>query len=234
MTKCILIIGAERGLGLGLAEQFFERGWDVTGAARPGTDTADLKAVGANDPARLSLAEIDVTVAQQIEPLIEQLGAKRFDVIFFNAGIWGAEHQSVVEATDEEFAQVMLTNTFGPIRLAHRLLDRLKRPGTLCFMTSHRASIDINLEGGIELYRASKVAQNMLARGIWATHRDDALTVLSIHPGWVKTEMGTLGGTVKAEIELEPSVRGVADVVEQNMGSGDNRYLDWEGKKLNW
>lgn len=32
--------------------------------------------------------------------------------------------------------------------------------------------------------------------------------------------MGTLKGTVNAEIELEPSVRGIADVVEKHMSSG--------------
>ena len=46
--------------------------------------------------------------------------------------------------------------------------------------------------------------------------------------------MGTLGGTVKAEISLEPSVRGVADVVEKHMGSGENLYLDYQNNRLEW
>ena len=149
--------------------------------------------------------------------------------------IYGLLHQSVTEASDAEFAEIMLTNTFGPMRLAHRLLARLAVPGgTLAFMSSHRGSTAINFEGGLELYRASKAALNMLARGLWATNRDRNLTVLSIHPGWVRTAMGTLDGTIEPEMELEPSVRGVADVVERHRGSGENRYLDWEGKPLDW
>jgi hypothetical protein len=105
--------------------------------------------------------------------------------------------------------------------------------GTYCFMSSHRGSIAINVEGGLELYRASKVALNMLARGLWAPNRERGLTVLSIHPGWVNTKMGTLDGAVAAEMELAPSVRGVADVVERHMGSGENRYLDW-GPSQHW
>lgn len=131
----------------------------------------------------------------------------------------------------------MLTNTFGPMRLAHRLLDHLTPDGTYAFMSSHRGSTAINLEGGLELYRASKAALNMLARGLWATNRDRGdrgLTVLSIHPGWVRTAMGTLDGTVEPEMELAPSVRGVADVVERHMGSGDNLYRNWEDKPLDW
>ena len=237
VTPSILIVAAERGLGLGLAREFFSRGWNVTGTARPGADTRDLEAVGANEPSRLRLAAIDVTDANGVKPFLASLGDRRFDVIYFNAGVYGPLHQSVTEATDGEFAEIMLTNTFGPIRLAHRLLDWLTETGTYAFMSSHRGSIAINLEGGLELYRASKVALNMLARGLWATNRDRGpagLTVLSIHPGWVRTAMGTLDGTVEPEMELEPSVRGVTDVVERHRGSGENLYLDWQDEPLGW
>lgn len=235
MPKSILIVAAERGLGLGLAGQFFARGWDVVGTARAGADTSDLRALGEPDPSRLTIGTIDVTDAEQIEPFEAFLGDRRFDVVYMNAGIYGPLHQSVLEATPAECAEIMLTNTFGPIRLARRLLPRLVEPGgTLAFMSSHRGSIAINVEGGLELYRASKVALNMLARGIYADNRDRGLTVLSIHPGWVNTAMGTLDGTVAAEIELEPSVRGIGDVVERHMGSGENLYLDYEDKPLAW
>jgi NAD(P)-dependent dehydrogenase (short-subunit alcohol dehydrogenase family) len=176
-----------------------------------------------------------VTAADEINPFLESLGERRFDVIYLNAGIYGPLHQSAVEATTAEVTEIMMTNTFGPIRLAHHLLDHLVSPGgTLAFMSSHRGSIAINVEGGLELYRASKVALNMLARGIWATNRERNLTVLSIHPGWVRTAMGTLNGTVEPEIELEPSVRGVADVVERHMGSGENLYRDYQDLPLEW
>ena len=101
-------------------------------------------------------------------------------------------------------------------------------------MSSRRGSVALNREGGLELYRASKVALNMLARGFHAQNRARGLTVLSIHPGWVATRMGTLDGTVRAEMELGPSVRGVADVVERHRGSGENLYRDWEDKPLPW
>ncbi|TBN14891.1 SDR family NAD(P)-dependent oxidoreductase [Agrobacterium cavarae] len=235
MTKSILIVAAERGLGLGLAHQFFRRGWNVMGTSQPDANVDELNSVGTTNPDRLAVAPIDVTDPAQIKPFLNSLGDSRFDVVFMNAGIWGAEHQSVLEATDQEFAEIMLTNTFGPVRLARHLLNYLVMPGgTLAFMSSHRGSIAINLEGGLELYRASKVASNMLARGIYAEHKERGLTVLSIHPGWVSTAMGTLGGSVKADIGIEPSVRGVADVVEKHMATGENLYLDYQDKRLDW
>ena len=231
----ILIVAAERGLGLGLAEQFFARGWSVTGTARSYADTADLRAVGQADPSRLALASIDVTDPAGIAPFLLALGDRRFDVAFLNAGIYGPLHQSAIEATAEEVTEIMMTNTFGPIRLAHHLLPYLTEAGgTLAFMSSHRGSTAINHEGGLELYRASKAALNMLARGIYSRNKAKHLTVLSVHPGWVATRMGTLDGTVAAEMEIGPSVRGVADVVERHRGSGENLYRDWEDNNLEW
>ncbi|MBA8879646.1 SDR family NAD(P)-dependent oxidoreductase [Phyllobacterium myrsinacearum] len=235
MTQSILIVAAERGLGLGLAQQFFNRGWSVVGTARAGSDTSALEDIGRTDPNRLAIAAIDVTDATQIAPFLASLADRRFDVIYLNAGIWGAFHQSVTEATDEEFAAIMLTNTFGPARLARHLLGRLIMPGgTLAFMSSHRGSITMNVEGGLELYRTSKVALNMLTRGIFADNKEKGLTVLSIHPGWARTSMGTLDGAIEPEIEVEPSVRGVADVVETHMGTGENLYLDYQNNRLDW
>lgn len=215
----ILIVGAERGLGLGLAQTLRARGWEVTGTGLPGSDTSELAEVA-------TVVRLDVTRADQIDPLREAVG--RFDMIFLVAGIYGPLHNSVTEATDEEFATIMMTNCFGPMRVAHRLLDRLNPGGTLAVMSSHRASIAMNTEAGLklDLYRASKVGLNMLARTI---HADTGTTVLSIHPGWVATAMGTLNGTVEAEIGVEESVTGVADVLTANMGCGEHRYIDWEG-----
>ena len=93
-------------------------------------------------------------------------------------------------------------------------------------MSSHRGSIAINREGGLELYRASKAALDRLAHGFCGEHG------ASIHPGWAAARMGTLDGTVA--IEVEPSVRGVADVVERHRGSGLNLYRDWEDRALDW
>ena len=230
----ILIIAAERGLGLGVAEQFFLRGWRVFATALPGSDLTALRAVGATDPERLSIGRIDVTVPDQIASLEAELGERRFDVIYLNAGIYGPLHQSAVEATSAEVQEIMLTNTFGPIRLARRLVPRLHERGTIAFMSSHRGSVAGNVEGGLELYRASKAGLNMLARGIYADIKDQGHTVLSIHPGWVATAMGTLDGTVEAEIDVETSVRGVADVVEQNRLSGQHLYLNYQGNQLPW
>lgn len=237
-NESILIVGAERGLGLGLVEQFLDRGWRVHGTARQGEDTGDLMTLGGRYAGRLGISQVDVTRPQEFDDLVAALDQHPFDVIFMNAGIWGPMHQSVMACTDDELLQLMKTNTLGPIRLAKKLLEesRLCRGGTLAFMNSHRGSIALNVEGGLELYRMSKACLNMLARGVHAEAkaRSEPLTVLSVHPGWAATRMGTLDGTVDAEISVEESVRGVADVVLRHRGCGEHLYLDYKDQPLPW
>ena len=111
-----MIVGAERGLGLGLANQFFRRGWGVLGTARRKTDSVEaLRRVGNEQPDRLEIEYIDVTDGQAILPFEKALGDRSFDVIFMNAGIYGPLHQSILEATASEIMESFMTNTIGPI-----------------------------------------------------------------------------------------------------------------------
>ncbi|NNC51680.1 MAG: SDR family NAD(P)-dependent oxidoreductase [Erythrobacter sp.] len=214
MTKHVLIVGASRGIGLGLAEEFRSRGWNVTGTERSRSD--ELHALEG-----VAVDTLDVT-----DPSTFGNVTGEFDAVIVNAGITGAQHQSSEQATPEEVANVMMTNAFGPAHLGKKLLPQIKQCGSLSFMSSLMGSIE-DSSGGYELYRTSKTAQNMLAKGIAeqdASERD--VTVLSLHPGWVQTDMGG----PNAHITVEESAKGLADVIEN--ASGGYAYLDYTGKAL--
>ncbi|WP_375290088.1 SDR family NAD(P)-dependent oxidoreductase [Qipengyuania sp.] len=216
--KNIFIFGASRGLGLGLARTFAERGWQVVASERDKSE--DLHAIEG-----VSIVTADVTEPSTYENL--GFDAARFDVILVNAGITGASHQSADKATDDEVAKVMMTNAFGPARAGRALLPALKDGGTLAFMSSLMGSI-ADSSGGYELYRTSKTAQNMLAKGIAeqsAKERD--IEVLSLHPGWVQTDMGG----PNAKLTVEESVTGMADVL-QSAGGGGYRFVDYKGETI--
>ncbi|NUL35581.1 SDR family oxidoreductase [Kosakonia sacchari] len=234
--QSILIIGAEKGLGHGLTAAYLERGWDVFATHLPDADISALLTLAERYPGKLMTGEMDVTNSAHIGPLIGRLREQQFDVIFMVAGIYGPLHQSVLQASDAEFQQIMLTNAFGPARLARHLLPVLKPEGSLVFMSSHRGSIAGNTEPGIgiELYRASKAALNMLARCIYMDISQGAQMVLSIHPGWVATAMGTLDGTVNAEIDVKTSVEGMISVIEQHRNARSHLFLDYENNSWPW
>ena len=218
--KTIFILGASRGLGLGLTKEFLSRGWQVVASERSRSE--ELHAL-AGDALRIVTA--DVTEPDSYANL--GFGDGELDVLFINAGITGARHQSSEQATTDEVAHVMMTNAFGPVRAAKTLLPAIKDGGTLGFMTSLMGSI-ADSSGGYELYRSSKAALNMLAKGVAeqdAGPRD--IATLALHPGWVQTDMGG----PQAPLSVEESAKGLADVLEGAGGKGF-RYADYKGDDL--
>ena len=213
MSKHILIVGASRGIGLGLAREFKSRGWDVTATERSNSEELH------------SLDGVTVETVDIADPSTFAVDGE-YDAVIVNAGITGAKHQSSEQATANEVAEVMMTNAFGPAHLGKKLLPRIKQGGSLSFMSSLMGSIE-DSSGGYELYRTSKTAQNMLAKGIAENEaKERGVTVLSLHPGWVQTAMGGPG----APVSVEESVKGLADVVEN--ANGGYAFVDYTGKTL--
>ena len=224
--KRALIIGASRGLGLGLAQELASRGVEVTATAR------DLdKATGLRDVKGATLAAVDIDDAASVDALAKRLEGQTFDVVFINAGITGPSHHSSDLATIEEIGKLLATNSLSPIRLSRKLLGNVEPGGTLAFMTSVLGSIAENTSGGMELYRASKTALNSLVKSfVSGLDEKKKLTVLAVHPGWVRTDMGG----AEAPLDVETSVRGIADQLEKNAGKGGLTYLDYQGTQIPW
>jgi NAD(P)-dependent dehydrogenase (short-subunit alcohol dehydrogenase family) len=123
----------------------------------------------------------------------------------------------------------MMTNAVGPARAAKILLPLLKDGGTLAFTTSRMGSI-AESSGGYDLYRMSKAAQNILARGIFEQDaRRRGIAVLSLHPGWVQTDMGGPA----AHLTVAQSVAGLADVLEASHAPA-HRFLAYDGSEIPW
>ena len=215
MSKTILIVGASRGIGLGLAKEFKARSWQVIATERSHSDALH------------ALEGIDIRTLDVTDPVGFTDFDAPLDAVIVNAGITGAAHQSAEQATAEEVAHVMMTNAFGPARLAKALLPDIRDGGTLAFMSSLMGSVT-DSSGGYELYRTSKCALNMLAKGIAEPDAGPRnIAVLALHPGWVQTDMGG----PNAHITVAESVTGLADVVE-NADLGGFRYVDYTGKTL--
>ena len=217
-----LILGASRGLGLGLAREFTSRGWTVMGTVRQDADRAGLEAAGAH------ALLCDITDAAAVAALHGQVPAG-LDLIFVNAGVSGPKHQDAGQTTAEEAGTLFLTNAVAPVAAARVLQDRLATDGVLAFMSSRMGSVALNDNGALELYRASKAALNSLTRSMVAKD-SSRRTVLTLHPGWVQTDMGGQG----ADLDVPTSVKGLADVILAQRGQPGSRFLDYSGAELAW
>eukprot|EP01036_Dinobryon_divergens_P002640 gene2640-3467_t len=96
MTGSILIVGASRGLGLGLVAEHLKRGFDVVATVRKSADEAPLKALSGAE--RLTVLHADVTSDADIARLTATVPGS-LDVVFVNAGIIGPK--SVVDASSD-------------------------------------------------------------------------------------------------------------------------------------
>src|SRR3712207_540024 len=164
MAKTALVVGASRGLGLGLAEEYVRRGWRVIGTVRDVNGERALRDIG-----NVRVERLDVTDEAQREALAAALSGETLDLLFLNAGVMGPP--DLLAASVEETDHVMQANAFGPARLAWRLLDQVPaKTGVVAFMSTGMASIADNSSGGYDVYRASKAAQNMLARSLSAAN----------------------------------------------------------------
>jgi NAD(P)-dependent dehydrogenase (short-subunit alcohol dehydrogenase family) len=223
--KNALIVGASRGLGLGLVESFLDRGWRVTATQR--TPSADLARRAAKT---LRVETVDIDDDAGVAALHGRLASEWFDLIFVVAGVATQAHDPVHAVPRAVAAQVYLTNAVSPVRFAEAFLDRLAPGGSIALMSSILGSVSLNDTGGWEIYRASKAALNTLARSFESRHRAENLSVLILHPGWVRTEMGG----AEADIDIATSVRGLAEVIAARLGEPGVRYLDYRGDTLPW
>lgn len=222
-AKHVLIIGASRGLGLGLALRFLERGWVVTATVR-GNPPTELTAAGA----RIETLEINELPSQ--DALVKGLKGQRFDVVFVNAGVMGPTGE--LDAVDlQAFSDLFTTNVLSPIRLARRLVGNLASDtGVLAFMSSALGTVASPDAPDAALYKASKAALNSMVNTFVTTLPEPRPTVVCMHPGWVKTDMGGPG----ADIDVATSTGGMVSQVQALAGKGGLRFIDYTGKALPW
>ena len=228
--KLALVVGANRGIGLGVTQAFLSRGWDVVATARDVAKAAALRTLEETHPGRVAIAAVNMNDAAAVDGFAATLGGKVFDAVLVNAGVAGPDHRSASKVTAEELGALMFTNAASPIRLARSLIANVRMgSGVVAFTSSVMGSVAVN-PGGHELYRASKAALNSLARGLWGELQGRQLTMVSLHPGWVRTDMA--GPT--APVSVEDSAAGIVSVIEAQSGAHQHRFLDYQGKSLPW
>ncbi len=229
-TSVALIVGANRGIGLGVAGEFLARGWSVIATARQPDQASALHALAERHPGRVRIERLDMNDPDGIDAFGSSMRDQTLDIVLVNAGVAGPDHRSATAATEDEIGRLMFTNAIAPIRLSRRLMDRIRRDsGVLAFTSSVMGSVALN-PGGHELYRASKAALNSLSRGLHAEMAGRRVTVLTLHPGWVRTDMG---GPIAA-VGVEDSARGMVEVMLSQQGGHRHRFLDYLGKEIAW
>ena len=225
-SRTALIIGASRGLGLGLVQRLREDGWQVTATVRDPRNPGKL-----GEEPGVRIETLDMNDSIQLDALQDSLKGEVFDLVFVNAGIMGPHPQDPGVVQLKDVGELFMTNAVAPIRVAQRLVGQVREgSGVLAFMSSILGSVAI--PDGVEacLYKASKAALNSMINSFVVQLQRPDLCVLAMHPGWVKTDMGG----ANAEIDVLTSTQGMLEQIKAQSGNGGLRFISYKGEALTW
>ena len=229
MPKTLLLIGASRGLGYAMAQEFLKHGWNVVGTVR-GEARTRLHDLSEASGGRVEIETIDITVSEQIAALRSRLAERSFDMLFVNAGVTNNPNETIGEVTTEEFVRVMVTNALSPMRVVEALHDLVTPDGTIGVMSSGQGSVTNNTSGMREVYRGSKAALNTFMRSFAARHAADKRAMVLMAPGWVRTDMGGSNG----RLSIDESIPNVVRTLLAVQGEAGLQYLDYLGSTVPW
>ncbi|MFT5722772.1 MAG: NAD(P)-dependent dehydrogenase (short-subunit alcohol dehydrogenase family) [Motiliproteus sp.] len=222
----ILITGANRGIGLALAQSYLADGWRVLAA---------MRSQNAAVPDGLEPVILDVADADAVAALRERLSGVPIDILWNNAGVYLDKNKSLDQMNDDDWLRSFQINTLAPIRLAEALAENVAASNRklMAFTTSIMGSLSGDGRGAYA-YRSSKAALNMAVRCFAKDYEADEISCLLLHPGHVKTDMGGPEGS----IDVQTSVAGMRGLVDRVSPACrlefSGGFFNYDGTALPW
>ncbi|MEN9405646.1 MAG: hypothetical protein RLY47_605 [Candidatus Parcubacteria bacterium] len=195
--KTIFITGVSRGIGKAVAQRFLDAGDVVVGTLMSGA--ADWS------HENLTMIQLDLSNPESISKCAETFRAldKKIDILINNAGVLFDRKLNRVDV--EILRKTLEVNVIGTIDLTEHMLPFLGGGAHILNISSSAGSLARSKESDDDeypAYRISKTALNMYTRAL-AVRLVGTVTVSSVHPGWVKTDMGGSDGDMEPKEAAE-------------------------------
>ena len=225
-----LITGANRGIGLALAEKLISNDEKVISLCRGSSDSGKLISLQSKNPGKVELYEADVTVENDL--IITSQKIEKLDVLVCNAGIMGARGGMMDENNKYSIiSDVLMTNVAGPFFTIRAFLNQIKQSKNpkIIIISSHIGS---QKHSGSEsyFYRASKAAINNIMITFSNELRRSEIPIVSVHPGWVRTEMGGSFAT----LSTQESASSLYKFIQKIDMTKSGHFYNYDGNKLDF
>lgn len=225
----VVITGAEQGLGLELARNYAGEGHSVfAGCLRP--DRAEVQAL-ANQYSSVTIIALDVTSEASVAAFSDRFLGVPVDILINNAGVHFRKWSIPERVSFADWEKTLQVNTLGPARVSFALRESLALAGTskLVTISSDWGSVS-NHPGTAYDYCSSKAAVNSLMRGLAKNWSAQGVSVLLIHPGWMRT---TMGGSDAPNLPSDSAVE-VKSAIDRATVDDNGRYIDTAGNDMPW
>lgn len=215
------ICGANRGIGLEICRQLSERGDHVIALCRQTSEALDALGVEV-------LEGVDVGSRESVQQAAKKLYGRAIDVLVHVSGILDTDD---LYSIDEDIVRRNFEiNTLGPLRVIYELLPNLHDRSKVFILSSRVGSMTDNSSGGNYAYRISKAAVNMLGVNLSVDLKSKGISVILLHPGYVKTDMTQGAGLVEADESAAGLILRMDELGLEQTGT----FWHMDGSQLPW
>lgn len=231
MNKIALVTGANRGIGLEISKQLAEMGITVIMTARNMHLGRPLVNELRKQWKHVWYHQLDVTDEKSIIDLFHYLDGDcgKLDILINNAGILLDDNKSIPEVDLDTMRDTMEANLYGPFRLIQALLPLLKNSEDprIINLSSTMGQLS-GMGAGSPAYRISKAALNAFTIILSHELSGSGIKVNSMHPGWVRTDMGGSGASRSISEGADTAVwLATADEIPNGKFIYDRKIIDW-------
>ncbi len=240
----ILITGANRGIGLELARQYANGGWTVLACCRSPEKADELNTLAAGfrdrDDAEadakadggIRVYPLDVRDAAQRAALAAGLEGHPIDILCNNAAIsgdWDAQGFGGCQA--DPWLAVLHTNVIAPMLMTQDFVENVAAsPRRLIVNMSSRLGSFPNAFDDCYFYCSSKAALNKVTLSCARDLARRGITVVALHPGWVRTDMGGPNAALSVAASVVALRKNLAGITLSDSG----RFMDMDGTTIPW
>lgn len=229
IMKTVLITGANKGIGFEVAKQLLVRNFKVILTARnKDKGLLAVKNLKMNEE-KVLFVQMDVGDEESIKKAAKEVQTKnlKIDIIVNNAGVL-LDTESINEVSSENILTTFRVNTLGPILVIQNLLPLLNKNGRIINVSSGLGAFS-EMSSYAPTYSISKTALNAVTKQFSFSLEEKSISVNSVSPGWVKTDMGGSNATRSVEKGAETIVW-LAEEAPHNLTGKffrDKKELDW-------
>ena len=216
MSKSVLITGATRGLGRGLAQQFASRGYSLVLTGRNVNELEALATELEGSPGTIIVRELDVTDFDNVETVIQHCAQDigGLEIVVANAGF-----AAVTPAGEGKLAEIRKTidvNLTGAIATAEAAIKLFRQQGygQLVGISSFAAVRGMKQQGA---YCATKSGFSAYLQSVGCDTFDEPITVTDLAPGYIDTDLNRSLASRPFLVSAEKGTRIMVDLIERKV-----------------